>query len=658
MTEETEDRSVFIAEINDAIRILWKEPPEEALDTIREMLPKYPEAPEIYFLLGMASWRMKETGHGLRFLKQAHELDPDRLEYADALANLSTRVGKLADGVYYAKLATALDPHPDFEDLLPGDWGNFYKALAGTTPSPHFKFGLQFYLAGMMDLAKREFYRELRLNPRHAGCLKFLGRTHSDAGEYKDSLGALVNSLKLDANDPETRYFLGETCYKIGEFDEALAQHRQALLLDHGSLELAAAIKSSAENVGAPTEQFAEALPEFTEQVKRRGAEPAPLPPEAPTSWPAGERIRVGYLCNAVYNCDTGIFLSTLLENHDRTRFEVHCYQESHVNDALTRSIRVTAENWRFIGGTDDEEMAILIANDGLDVLIDLCGSTVKSRRDLIATHPALIQAGFGVPPYGAGTPGIDFVLSDTVTAAADHEHVTDGQQVIEIPSGAWSVKPFNLLPQPGDLPAASNGQFTLGAKCDLSNLTPKTTETLKQALAALPDSKLHLLSVKPADAEVKKRIAALFSEEDLKDRVSLYDECRRPDGLYPEYFETIDLFLELGGNTGGGCLWQALQMGVPALTHRDTSRSGLAAASQLTSANKDAWVFDDGIALIAGLKDLCADTEALSEVRKTLREDVLASLLFRPEYFMRGYEQCLAQIVADIRAEQQKTPA
>ena len=94
----------------------------------------------------------------------AHKLAPDGQEIVDSLAVLHVLTGQHNDGLYYAKLATTLAPHPDIPDLLPLEFSDFFRALNSTRPSPHYLNGLFEFNSQNFEKASDEFQRELRIN--------------------------------------------------------------------------------------------------------------------------------------------------------------------------------------------------------------------------------------------------------------------------------------------------------------------------------------------------------------------------------------------------------------------------------------------------------------------------------------------------------------
>lgn len=63
------------------------------------ILATWPDGAECHLILGVVSYAMGNQGRAIKLIERAHGLDPECRDYADALANLCTRVGRLSDGL-------------------------------------------------------------------------------------------------------------------------------------------------------------------------------------------------------------------------------------------------------------------------------------------------------------------------------------------------------------------------------------------------------------------------------------------------------------------------------------------------------------------------------------------------------------------------------
>ena len=71
-------------------------------------------------------------------------------------------------------------------------------------------------------------------------------------------------------------------------------------------------------------------------------------------------------------------FVSGLIEAHNPKNVETFCYSDVTNPDAYTQQIRNSSDYWRDISNVNDEQLAAIIEEDKIDILIDLKFRTSK----------------------------------------------------------------------------------------------------------------------------------------------------------------------------------------------------------------------------------------------------------------------------------------
>src|ERR1700741_1724327 len=85
-------------------------------------------------------------------------------------------------------------------------------------------------------------------------------------------------------------------------------------------------------------------------------------------------RLRIGYVSSDFSYPPVGLFVLPAIERHDRSRFEVYCYATSTKADDFTRRLSSRADAWRDAHAQSEEQLAQLVHEDRIDVLVDLAG--------------------------------------------------------------------------------------------------------------------------------------------------------------------------------------------------------------------------------------------------------------------------------------------
>jgi predicted O-linked N-acetylglucosamine transferase (SPINDLY family) len=141
----------------------------------------------------------------------------------------------------------------------------------------------------------------------------------------------------------------------------------------------------------------------------------APLHAQMPARDPGQDaRIRVGYLSGDLHTHAVGLLAVELFELHDRSRFEVWAFdwtpesqqpQRQRILQAFDHHVR--------LAGVDDHTAARLIAQAGIDVLVDLQGLTSGARPGILGWRAAPVQVSYLGLPGTSALPGVDWMLAD-----------------------------------------------------------------------------------------------------------------------------------------------------------------------------------------------------------------------------------------------------
>jgi hypothetical protein len=158
-----------------------------------------------------------------------------------------------------------------------------------------------------------------------------------------------------------------------------------------------------------------------------------------------GRRLRVGYVSPDFRSHAVAFFLEPILASHDPAAVEVYCYAEVAAPDAVTARLRPLAHAWRDTPGLGDDELAALIREDGIDVLVDLGGHLAGGRLLTFARRPAPVQVSYLGYPGTTGLEAIHYRLTDAVAdppvAVAIHYHYHYYYYyypLLRLPPGGW----------------------------------------------------------------------------------------------------------------------------------------------------------------------------------------------------------------------------
>jgi len=143
-----------------------------------------------------------------------------------------------------------------------------------------------------------------------------------------------------------------------------------------------------------------------------------------------------------------------LLQAHDHSRFEIYCYSQVAIPDNITQKVQAAADVYRSTIGRSDEEVARMIREDQIDILVDLAGHTGGNRLLVFAQKPAPVQVNYQGYPATTGLDAIEYRLTDPY---ADPPGMTDSycsEKLIRLPETDWCYASLSHPPPVGPLPA------------------------------------------------------------------------------------------------------------------------------------------------------------------------------------------------------------
>lgn len=276
-------------------------------------------------------------------------------------------------------------------------------------------------------------------------------------------------------------------------------------------------------------------------------------------------RLRIGYVSSDLRHHAVGYLMVNFFEEHDRKDFEVFAYYTGiKADDPIQARIKASVDHWRDIRGVSDDDAAARIAEDGIDILVDVNGHTRDARLGVFARRPAPIQVNWlGYP----GTMGSSF-----------HHYIIADEWTIPPHAESWYSERVLRLPcyQPNDRRRVVDA--TVPARADVGlpenafvfccfNASHKFTrfsfDRWMEILRATEDSVLWLLDYSP---ETNQRLREHAEARGVSGaRLHFAPKLANPRHLarYP----LADMFLDSAPYGAHTTASDALWMGVPVLT-------------------------------------------------------------------------------------------
>jgi len=359
-----------------------------------------------------------------------------------------------------------------------------------------------------------------------------------------------------------------------------------------------------------------------------------------------GPRLRIGYVSADLRSHPVAQLAAGLFERHDRARFEITAYSLSG-DDGSEHRKRLRAAFEHFVDAEDMPPAALAqrIADDGIDIAIDLTGYTGRAPTEVFALRPAPLQVGYLGFPGPMQAHFIDYLIADAVVAPAS-ELDTITEAVVHMP-GSYQANDDRQPTAQATPTRAQAGLPDAGFVFCCFNQNYKIERSVFGAwmrmLAAVPGSVLWLFQSN-TEAEPNLRAAAAAQGIDPA-RLVFARWARRPEHLARQ--RLADLFLDThtcnAHTTGSDALWA----GVPLLTWPSDAFAGRVAASLLTAIGLPELIAPSLADYERLAIELARDGARLGALRARLAANRLTQPLFRTEEFTRCLERAYARMWA-----------
>lgn len=584
---------------------------DEALVCFRRALALAPGVAETYFNLANL---LKDTGHiadAIAAFQQALALNP---QFADAwlnLGNVHFHCGQLDDAIVSYQRALALNPHLTI-------------ALSN--------LGSVFNRQGKSAQARECLERAVELAPDLAETHNNFGLFLMDTGCADEALACFARALALKPDLVEAHNNLGTLHNNRAEYEQAIACYRRVLALRPDRAD----VHSNLIMTLHFCPDGAERIPAEVADWERMHAAPMAkfVQPHRNDRSPA-RRLKIGYISPDFRDHVIGLNLLPLFRHHDHDQFEIFCYAQGSASDSVTAEFRSLADHWRAIDPLSDVQLAELVRQDGIDVLLDLTLHLANNRLPAFACRPAPVQVSFAGYPGGTGLRAIDYHLTDPYLEPATTAKAEAPDAPFPLPDSFWCYSPSLPGPDVGGLPALSAGHVTFGCLNNYGKINATMLQLWAQVLRAIPHSRLLLLA---AEGTHRQRAWDVLAAEGIAPE-RLRFATLRPRPAYLALYREIDLGLDSLPYNGHTTSLDSYWMGVPVVSLVGSSVVGRAGWSQLSNLQLTELVAHTPDRFVAIACSLARDLPRLSILRESLRERMTRSPLMNAPRFAQHIE-------------------
>lgn len=591
---------------------------QAARSILADMAEQQPACPEIRAALGKVCSYQQDYPTAVTHLEQALQADPYDLETLFNLGYVYGAVGRYEESI----------------DCL-----RQLKRHTPQLPALYRWEGVALDRLGRGGEALQAFQEALRLKPDYDEALAGLGNLLFNNKQMEKAERYLQRAVTIAPEKSAYHNDLGRVYRQQGRMEEAVACYRKALELEPSNF-------NAASNILYGLCYLDTITPESRAEEHRTRARHFYPVPEKPafrlSRKPAGSLRHIGYVSGDFGTHSVAYFLEPILRHHDRRQFKIFCYSNRGVPDETTNRIKGMDLVWRDIMGVPAKSAAAQIAQDGIDILVDLSGHTAGHRLDLFALKPAPVQVSWIGYPHSTGLAQIDYYLSDN---RCDPPGMTDQlytEQVWRLPRVFSCYAPPMAFPAVAPAPFQKNGYITFGSFNSFAKVNHRIIQLWSALLHKVPGSRLVLKSASLGGSRLQQSVYDQFAAQGItRERIGLMPYAASTQEHLSLYHQ-VDIALDTYPYHGTTTTCEALWMGVPVVTLAGTTHLSRVGVSFLSAAGINELIAKNPDEYVSLASELAAERQRLIYLRENLRSMMALSPLMDAKGFTLEWERAL----------------
>ena len=572
---------------------------EEAVELLQQSWRDHPDSADMALQLGNALQALGRLDEAIAAYGDALALRPDHADTHQSLGNALQMTNRLDEAI--AAYRRALELQRDFPDA----YNNMGNALLAS---------------GHLEEAIRAFHNALELQPDAPGFLNNLGRALQLKGDFRGSFHFLRRALNMQPNYLSAHSNLLYVSHFHPDFDsEAIYQEHLTFNREH-----AQRVKG---------------------EIAPHRNDPSP-----------DRRLKIGYVSPDFREHSVAFFLRSLLGAHDPNQVEVFCYAENILPDEFTARFQQSVHHWRRTAGLGDAQVAQMVRDDQIDILVDLAGHSAGNRLLVFARKPAPVQVTYLGYPDTTGLTTMDYRFTD---ANADPPGLTEQfhtEKLIRLPQTFACYCPPDDAPPLTPLPALAAGHVTFGSFGNIAKVTNALLDSWGRILGKVPASRLIMVARGLRDESLRQRIIDTFERHGIQpERLSLHE--RQPLAQYLAVHQQVDVVLDTYPVNGHTTTCHALWMGVPVVCLAGNTPCRRLGASVLNNLDLSRLIAQTPRQYEQIAVELAGDLPRLAELRAGMRDRMARSPLMDAAGFARNVEAAYRDMWRQWCSRQRQPP-
>lgn len=525
--------------------------------------------------------------------------------------------------------------------------------------------------------------RSLDLNPARSNVWNSLGNLYSKTARHELAISAFKKSIELDEDNPNPWSNLANEYHINAQLDDAYRCSAKAISLqpasgpnfdhltrmrrvcDFEAIEahdwLAAAtqmpvnvIPHSSLNLLTFAEtpdqhrQLKSVYERWAEWIQRQASQRPLTVPFTARLGADGVPIRIGLLSADLRQHSVAKFLSPVINLLNREQFEVEafsCFPAP--GDPVQEELRRQIPHFLDVEQLSHRELASLIRERSIDVLMDLTGFTNHHRAGVVAYRPAPVQIAWLGYPGTMALRDLDYLLLDQYSAPASADFIREKPLIMAGSSVCFGSMP-ELTINP-ELPSVRHGCITFGSLNNSYKITAGVVELWAAVLRELPSSRLVFYRREFESAILRENLTNAFARHGVDpSRLQMLNN-RSLGRHFLDCYNDFDLSLDTYPVVGGTTTCDALWMGVPVIALEGSNIHQRVCSAILRNLGCPELVAQTHQEFIQKSVELASDPQRLQLYRSSLRDRMRRSVLCDEQAFAANFSDAIRAAVAAV---------
>lgn len=389
---------------------------DEAIHAYRSALHLKADHPHAYNNLGNAMMEKGYIKEAIHCYVTAIRLMPKFSAAHSNLGSVFKEQGKYEQAISHYLEAIKIDPQ--FTDAY-CNLGNVYKETS------------------QLADAVKCYETAIQIEPNYAEAYSNLAATYKDTGKLVQAIEWYTKALEIKPDLGEALSNLIHSQASLCDWSDRDTHHQQLVTLLHTQLQHSSRLLPSIQPFHSLL--YPVSLQEMLALAKRYAAQVRRNIALSDVHFkyrakPKSMKLRIGYLSSDFQNHPLLHLTQSLYSAFDKTKFEVFLYALSASDGSQYRvNLEEGVEHFVDVSGLHFSEVAKLIHQDNIHILVNLNGYTKGCKNEIFALRPAPIQVSFMGYCGTMGADYIQYIVGDNTVLPAQYRPYLS-EKVIAMP--------------------------------------------------------------------------------------------------------------------------------------------------------------------------------------------------------------------------------